>query len=401
LRLRHCLPLAAACVLANPAVSQQSHHLLQRPALTRTTIVFNYAGDLWTVPREGGRAQRLTVGVGLETSPVVSPDGQTVAFSGEYDGNTDVFTIPISGGIPKRITWHPSADVPVAFTPAGEIVFRSDRAAQSRYAQLFTVPVTGGPAKLMPLPLAYQGDLSADGKSIAYSPLAPAFGFNYNSYVAWGNYHGGRAGTVNVTDLATLDTVTIPHGKSSDYSPVFVGKKVYFLSDRNGPTSIFAYDPATKAVTEVMHNTGPDFHSLAAGPGGLVYDQLGEIYLFDPASGKSHMVSIDVTADLPEVREHIQTVSSEILSAGISPTGLRAVFEAHGEILTVPAKKGPTRDLTNTPRRDGAGAGLGARRPVHRLPFGRVRPLPVARRQPDRRRRSPQICPSEDPAILL
>ena len=352
MRLRHVLPLAAACVLANPCVSMaqsQSHHLLQRPALTATTIVFNYAGDLWTVPREGGRAQRLTVGVGIETSPVVSADGRTVAFSGEYDGNTDVFTIPITGGVPKRVTYHPSADVPVAFTPDGRIVFRSDRAAQSRYQQLFTVAATGGPATLVPLPLAYQGNLSADGRGIAYSPLAPAFGFNYTSYVSWGNYRGGRAGTVNVTDLTTLATVTIPHEKASDFSPVWVGNKVYFLSDRKGPVSIFSFDPASKAVTEVMHNTGPDFHSLAAGPNGLVYDQLGEIYLFDPATAKSHLVPVDVTADLPEVREHIQTVSSEILSAGISPTGLRAVFEAHGEILTVPAKKGPTRDLTNTP----------------------------------------------------
>ena len=349
--MRLPLSLAALCVLAAVPLSaqQQSHHLLQRPALTKTTIVFNYAGDLWTVPREGGRAQRLTVGVGIETSPVVSNDGQLVAFSADYDGNTDVFTIPITGGVPKRITYHPSADTPVAFTPDNKIVFRSDRAASSRFAQLFTVPVTGGPATLMPLPLAYQGNLSQDGKFIAYSPLAPAFGFNYTSYVSWGNYHGGRAGTVNVTNLATLETVTIPHGKSSDYSPVFVGNKVYFLSDRNGPTSIFSFDPATKAIVEVMHNSGPDFHSLAAGPGGLVYDQLGEIYLFDPASKKSTMVQVDVTADLPEVREQIKSVSGEIQAAGISPTGLRAVFEAHGEILTVPAKKGPTRNLTNTP----------------------------------------------------
>ncbi len=348
--MRLPLSLAAFCVLAAvPLAAQQTHHLLQRPALTSSAIVFNYAGDLWTVPREGGRAQRLTVGVGIETSPVVSADGQTVAFSGEYDGNTDVFTIPLTGGIPKRVTYHPSADVPVAFTPEGKIVFRSDRAAQSRYAQLFTVPASGGPATQMPLPLAYQGNLSADGKFIAYSPLAPAFGFNYTSYVSWGNYRGGRAGTVNVTNLATLETITIPHEKASDFSPVWYGNKVYFLSDRKGPVSIFSFDPGSKAITEVMHNPGPDFHSLAAGPGGLVYDQLGEIYLFDPSSAKSHMVPIDVTADLPEVREHIETVSSEIKSASISPTGLRAVFEAHGEILTVPAKKGPTRNLTNTP----------------------------------------------------
>ena len=210
-------------------------HLLQRPALTETQIVFNYAGDLWTVDRKGGRAVRLTIGVGLETSPVVSPDGRTIAFSGEYDGNTDVYTIPITGGVPRRITYHPSADVPVAWTPDGQqIVFRSDRSAASRFAELFEVSPNGGVAKRLPLPIAYQGDLSKDGRMIAYSPLAPAFGFNYTSYVSWGNYRGGRAGTVNVTDMASLTTATIPHERASDFSPVWFDGKVFFLSDRNG-----------------------------------------------------------------------------------------------------------------------------------------------------------------------
>jgi tricorn protease len=355
--LRNALPVLfasfvsfAVAPFAVAAPPPMEPHLLQKPALTETTIVFNYAGDLWTVDRKGGRANRLTIGVGIETAPVVSPDGRTIAFSGEYDGNTDVYTIPITGGIPKRVTYHPSADVPVAWTPDGkEIVFRSDRQATSRYAQLFEVSPQGGMAKVLPLPMAYEGQFSKDGAMIAYAPLAPAFGFNYTSYVSWGNYHGGRAGTVNVTHPADQTTVTIPHGKSSDFSPVWFGNKVYFLSDRNGPTSIFSYDPATKAVAEAMHNSGPELHSLAAGPGGLVYDQLGEIYVFEPGAGKAHRVEIDVTGDLPEVRDRIESVSAEIDHAGISPTGVRAVFEAHGEILTVPAKKGPTRDLTNTP----------------------------------------------------
>ncbi|MGI4831401.1 MAG: peptidase S41, partial [Janthinobacterium lividum] len=210
------------------AVPPAAPHLLQRPALTETQIVFNYAGDLWTVDRKGGRATRLTTGVGLETSPVVSPDGRTIAFSGEYDGNTDVYTIPISGGVPKRVTYHPSQDVPVAWTPDGQIIFRSDRQASSRFAQLFQVAPTGGVAKLLPLPIAYQGMLSGDGRYFAYSPLAPAFGFNYTSYVSWGNYRGGRAGTVNLTDMQTLATTTIPHEKASDFSPVWFGSKVYF-----------------------------------------------------------------------------------------------------------------------------------------------------------------------------
>jgi tricorn protease len=357
LRIAPSIVLSSACLLAGittsgiAATSSDKPHLLQRPALSQNQIAFNYAGDLWSVDRKGGRATRLTVGVGIETSPVFSPDGNTIAFTGEYDGNTDVFTIPATGGVPHRVTYHPSTDVAVGWSPDGkEILFRSDRQANSRYTQLYEVPVAGGLAKVLPLPMAYQGDISSDGASIAYSPLGPSFSFDYNRYVAWGNYRGGRASTVWITGLKDLNSSVIPHETGSDLDPVWVGKMVYFLSDRSGPMTLYKYDPATKAVTECVNNAGkPDFHSLSGGPGGLVYDRLGEIYLFDTATGKSHLVSIDVTGDLPDVRARIENVSTQIDHAGISPTGLRAVFEAHGEILTVPAKKGPTRDITNTP----------------------------------------------------
>ncbi len=141
-------------------------HIFQRPALSKDLICFGYAGDLWTVPRSGGSATRLTIGVGIETTPIFSPDGSTIAFTGEYDGNTDVFTIPASGGIPFRVTYHPAADFAVGWTPDGkEIVFRSTRDSQSRYTQLYTVPAKGGVAKLLPLPMAYQGVFSPDGKA--------------------------------------------------------------------------------------------------------------------------------------------------------------------------------------------------------------------------------------------
>jgi len=333
------------------ATSSDKPHLLQRPALSQTQIVFNYAGDLWSVDRKGGRATRLTVGVGTETSPVFSPDGSTIAFTGEYDGNTDVFTIPASGGVPHRVTYHPSIDVAVGWSPNGkDVIFRSDRQANSRYTQLYEVSAKGGFAKALQLPMAYQGDISNDGTTIAYSPLGPSFSFDYSRYVAWGNYRGGRASTIWLTGLKDLNSAEIPHETGSDLDPVWVGKTVYFLSDRSGSMTLYKYDPATKAVTQCVQNAGKsDIHSLSGGPGGLVYDQLGEIYFYDTAIGQSHMVPIDVTGDLPEVRARIENVSTQIDHAGISPTGLRAVFEAHGEILTVPAKKGPTRDITNTP----------------------------------------------------
>ena len=355
MRSIHCsaMVLLFASTLAicpNELQAAAKPHIYQHPALSKDLIAFGYAGDLWTVPREGGRASRLTTGVGIETAPVFSPDGSTIAFTGEYDGNTDVFTIPATGGIPYRVTYDPAADFAVAWSPDGKrILFRSTRQSVSRYTQLFSVSAQGGIATPLPLPMAYEGQYSPSGDHIAYSPLSPAFGFNYTSFVAWGNYHGGLASTIWITGLPGLDTVQVPHEKASDFSPVYLGAQVYFLSGRNGHIGIFRYDTAAKTVTEALHNDGPDFRTLAGDGTTLVYDQLGEIYLFDTATQKSHLVPIEIDADLPEVRPRIESVADQIDHSSISPTGLRAAFEAHGEILTVAAKHGPTRNITNTP----------------------------------------------------
>jgi tricorn protease len=354
--VRSVHPLTAAVflliLLALAPVTTQAApkpHIYQRPALSRDLIAFGYAGDLWTVPREGGRATRLTIGVGIETAPVFSPDGSTLAFTADYDGNTDVFTIPATGGIPYRVTYHPAADVAVAWTPDGkQIVFHSTRQSASRYTQLYTVPAKGGIATVLPLPMAYQGQYSPDGSQIAYTALPPAFGFDYTSFVSWGNYHGGRAGIIWITSLPGLNSVQIPHEAASDFSPVFAGGQVYFLSARKGHIGIFRYDPASKTVSEALHNDGPDIRTLAGNGDTLVYDQLGDIYLYDTATGKSRLVPIEIDADLPEVRPRIQSVGEEIDHTSISPTGLRAAVEAHGDIFTVPVKHGPTRDITNT-----------------------------------------------------
>jgi tricorn protease len=341
--------LAGAGATPLAAAAQSPPHLLQQPAISTTMIAFSYAGDLWTAPRTGGRASRLTTGVGIESTPIFSPDGATIAFTGDYDGNTDVFTIPATGGVPHRVTYHPAADVAVAWSRDGrQILFRSDRSASSRYTQLFMVPAEGGVAKPLPLPMAYAGQFAPDGSQIAYSPLAPAFEFNFTNYVSWGNYHGGRAGTIWLTSLPGLDSVEVPHEAAADFSPVYLGGKIYFLSGRKGPIGVFSYDPATRAVTEVYHNAGSNIRSLATDGKTLIFDRLGELYTLEPG-GAPQMLSIDVTGDMPEVRPHIQAVADEVEKVGISPTGLRAVVEAHGEILSVPVKRGAVRNITNSP----------------------------------------------------
>ena len=345
--------LVCLCASFLPAAfaADATTHLLHGPALNRTQIVFSYAGDLWTVNRRGGTAIRLTSGVGIEANPVFSPEGETLAFTGEYDGNTDVYTIPAAGGVPKRITYHPAADYAVGWTPDGQrILFRSNRQSFSRYTQLFSVSRNGGPAEAMPLPMAFNGAYSPDGRRMVYAPLdGGQFGRTPERWVAWHRYRGGEASYLWMVNLADLSIQKVPRTDSNDIDPLWIGDKIYFLSDRNGPMTLFRYDPATKAVTELIKNMGPAIRSASAGPGGIVYEQFGQINIYDLSTGKSHPVPIQIEADLSEVRPHFQNVEKEAHEARISPSGVRAVFEAHGEILTVPAEKGDIRDITGTP----------------------------------------------------
>jgi tricorn protease len=326
-------------------------HLMQKPAMNKTEIVFSYAGDLWRVSRQGGVAQRLTSGQGSESDPMFSPDGTTVAFTGEYDGNIDVFTVPLTGGVPKRATYHPAADWVVGWTPDGKrILFRSNRDSHSRYTQLFTVSPEGGLPEALPLPMACTGAYSPEGRRMVYAPLdGGQFAPGFTNFVAWRRYRGGTASYLWVVNLADLSTVKIPRTDSNDIEPMWVGDKIYFLSDRNGPMTLFRYDPQSKKVDELIKNTGKDIVSASAGPGGIVYEQFGAIHIYQISSRKEYAVPIDIEADLSEVRPHFQNVSREIRDARISPTGKRAVFEAHGEILTAPAEKGDVRNLTNSP----------------------------------------------------
>src|ERR1039457_7196026 len=340
-----------SAAISTAVAAPSAIHLVQKPAMNKSSIVFSYAGDLWRVGREGGAATRLTSGPGFESDAAFSPDGKILAFSGEYDGNVDVFTVPASGGVPKRVTFHPDADRVVGWTPDGaRILFRSNRLSQSRYTQLFTVAAEGGLPEVLPLPMGCMGAYSPDGKRMLYAPLdGGQFAPGFTNFVAWKRYRGGSASYLWLIDFAGLNMVKVPRTDSNDIYPMWIGDKTYFLSDRNGAMTLFSYDPQSKKVTELIKNTGKDIASASAGPGGIVYEQFGQVHIYDIASGKEHAVKIDIDADLTEVRPHFQNVSRELRSAAISPTGMRAVFEAHGEVLTVPAEKGEVRNLTNTP----------------------------------------------------
>ncbi len=344
--------LLAALFANATAFGAGALHLLQKPALSQSQIVFTYAGDLWSVSRQGGVATRLTSGIGVEMEVAFSPDGKTIAFTGQYDGNMDVFTVPATGGVPTRVTYHPDADHVVGWTPDGKrILFRSTRQSYSRYTQLYTVAPEGGLAEALPLPMAAAGSYSPDGKRMAYAPLdSGQFPTGMENFVSWKRYRGGRASYLWIVNFADLSTQKIPRTDSNDTCPMWIGDRIYFLSDRDGGTmTLYRYDPASKQVAKVVNNAGKDIVYASAGPGGIVYEQFGQIHLYDVASGKEHQVPVEIAADLTEVRPHFQNMSRELREPRISPTGVRALFEAHGEILTVPAEKGDIRNLSNSP----------------------------------------------------
>jgi tricorn protease len=317
--------------------------LLQKPALNGSSIVFAYANDLWIVDRSGGDARRLTTGVGIETDPYFSPDGKQIAFTGEYDGNVDVFLIPAAGGVPKRLTWHPAADMVTGWTPDGKrILFRSNRDSPHFAPRLFTVSTEGGMPCLLPLPIASQGAYSADGRRIAYVP-----GVGQGS---WKRYRGGQTTPIWIAELSSSRILErVPRENTNDSNPMWIGSRVYFLSDRGGPVSLFCYDTSTRKVKEVVKNRGLDIKSASLGPGAIAFEQFGTIHLYELGSGKSHPVTIRLTGDLPELRRRYVKVAERIRTANLSPSGARAVFSARGEIFTVPAEKGDPRNLTNTP----------------------------------------------------
>jgi tricorn protease len=342
---RLLLPFGVLLCVSAFAMTEEQPLLLRQPTMNRTHIVFAYAGDLWSAPRAGGEAVRLTVGIGDENSPHFSPDGQTIAFTGEYDGNVDVYTMPATGGTPKRMTFHPGRDYAVGWTPDGkQLLFFSDRSSDSnRFVKLFTLPITGGLPSELPLPTSFDGAYSSDGARLAYEPLPRAF-------TAWKRYRGGMASYLWIANLSDSSIEKIPRMDSNDFDAMWVGDKVYFLSDREGPVTLFAYDTKTKRVAKLLNNTGLDIKSASAATTGdaIVYEQFGALNVYDLKSGKSSKVNVTINADQLAVRPRYEKVGQRITTGVISPTGARAVFEARGEIISVPAEKGDPRNLTST-----------------------------------------------------
>jgi tricorn protease len=318
--------------------------LLRTPTVSATQIAFAYANNVWTVPRSGGSARRITSFQGQTLNPQFSPDGKWIAFSGEYAGNLDVYVVAADGGEPRRLTWHPGPDQVQGWMPDGKaIVFSSARAswAPSGAPRFWTVPVEGGIEEAMALPRAYQGKISADGTHVAYR-------MNNSWDEERRNYRGGQNRPIWIVDLKSFDLVSPPWTDSKDVDPVWVDDAVYFISDRDGVANVWAYQTKAKKLTQLTKFTDFDVKAINSGSGAMVFEQAGYIHELDPRTGKEHIVNISAVGDFPWMMPNWQDVTNRISNMALSPTGKRVAVEARGEIFTIPADKGDVRNLTNS-----------------------------------------------------
>jgi len=329
----------------------QGTRLLRHPTVSRDSVAFEYAGDLWIVPRSGGQARRLTSTPGAEIDPYFSPDGSQIAFTATVAGNTDVYVVPTAGGDPKRLTYHPGLDRARGWTPDGRrVIFASVRTSvpQQSYFRLWSVSVDGGLPEPLPMPRAFSAAYSADGRRIAYEEITTAFVPEWYETSLWRHYRGGRTHPIWVMNLADYSVEKLPWTNSNDALPMWIGNTIYFLSDRNHTTNLFSYRLDTKQVAQLTRHDDFDIMTASAGPDAVVYEQAGYIYLVDVDTGRASKLNINVTGDLPWARPQFKKVAGMIRNSALSPTGVRAVFEARGEIFTVPAEKGDYRNLTQS-----------------------------------------------------
>ncbi|HZI92828.1 MAG TPA: S41 family peptidase [Patescibacteria group bacterium] len=338
-----CLVTLAATASPTPALEEC--RLLRQPDIQGDRIVFVYAADLWSVARSGGVAQRITSHEGAERFPKLSPDGRTVAFTAEYDGNFDAFTVPVEGGEPTRLTFHPGGDQVAEWYPDGKsILIRSPRASFiGRFDRFFKVPAAGGFEEMLSLPQAGYASFSGDGRQIAF--ITPSYDNR-----TWKRYKGGNAPEIWLYDFDRNTSEKITDWPGADEWPMWHGRTIYYSSDRGGRTAnIWAYDLDKKQHRQVTRFDAYDVKWPSIGGDSIVFENGGYLYVMDLPSEKPVKIQVLVPDDKPGARAEYRNVSHFINGFGLSPSAKRAVIEARGDIFTVPAEKGDARNLTASP----------------------------------------------------
>jgi tricorn protease len=349
-RLMLCFVALLFCTLRGHGQTK----LLRFPDVYGDKVVFTYGGDLWLASTSGGLATRLTAHPGLELFAKFSPDGKWIAFTGQYDGDEQVYVIPVTGGIPKQLTYYPTRgplpprwgydDQVYGWTSDGKsVLFRSLRDHFDLGGnQLYTVPVEGGLPKALPMPFSGAGDFSPDGTKVVYSPL-------FRDFRTWKRYSGGWAQQLYIFDLKTHAAEKITDDPRSHRDPMWIGSKIYYASDKDDTLNLYVYDPATKKTEQVTHSTKWDLRWPSTDhKDQIVFEMDGELNILDTRTGQSKHISIEVPTDALAMRPSRVSAARAIEGFSLSPKGERAVIVARGDVFSVPIEKGPTRNLTNS-----------------------------------------------------
>ena len=341
---RLLLAIALPCLISG-ADAQVDARMLRFPDVSETHITFVYAGDIWVITKEGGVAQRLSSPLGEESRPRFSPDGSKIAFTAHYDGNAEVYVIPAMGGIPQRITFHPNWDGLVDWYPDNQnlLIGSSRESGNQRTGQFYKISADGGLAEKLAVPYGGNGSISGNMEKIAYNPGGRASS-------NWKRYEGGNAPDIWIFDLNSLESQNITDHSRTDADPMWHGDKIYFLSDRGEENrqNIWVYNTADASLRQLTNFKESDIYYPSIGPSDLVFQSDGNLYLLNLETEKTMEVKINLSTDLASVQPRLKNVSRNIQYWNISPDGKRALFEARGDVFTVPAEHGYIRNLTRT-----------------------------------------------------
>ncbi len=322
------------------SLASEEHPLLRFPDVHDNTVVFVHGEDIWSVPASGGVATRLTMNDGAERFPKFSPDGSLIAFTGEYDGNRDVYVMNAHGGQITRVTYHPWTDEVVGWHPTkNKILFSSFR--KGIYRQLFLISPDGTELEELILHESAAGSFSPDGKRIAFNKIS-------RENRTWKRYTGGTAQEVYLYDFETNEIRNLTNFRGTDRVPMWIGEEVYFSSDRNRILNIYAYDTISGDTEQITHHTDYDVRRPSKGGSQIIYELGGSLWLLDTVSKETKQIPVEIRMDAPEVRPYLKKVDDNITGINCSAAGQRAVIVARGEVFTVPQKDGPTRNLTKS-----------------------------------------------------